>query len=75
MVEGQASEGEPATSPGEYVEQLRKENAERRKRAEELEGRNAWPVAGLPRAEVVADGPACGASSSLGRAGRRRSGH
>jgi hypothetical protein len=42
--------------PREYVEQLRKENADRRKRAEELEGRNARLVAGLLRAEVVADG-------------------
>jgi hypothetical protein len=42
--------------PREYVEQLRKENADRRKRAEELEGRNARLVVGLLRAEVVADG-------------------
>jgi hypothetical protein len=56
VVEGQASEGEPATFPREYVEQLRRENADRRKRAEELEGRNTKLVAGLLRAEVVADG-------------------
>lgn len=56
VVEGQASEGEATTFPREYVEQLRKENAERRKRAEELEGRNARLVAGLLRAEVIADG-------------------
>jgi hypothetical protein len=58
MVEGEASgvEGGAQTFPREYVEQLRKENAERRKRAEELEGRNAKLVAGLLRAEVVADG-------------------
>ena len=56
VVEGQAGEGEPGTFPRQYVEQLRKENADRRKRAEELEGRNAKLVAGLLRAEVVADG-------------------
>jgi hypothetical protein len=58
MVEGEASgsEGGAETFPREYVEQLRKENADRRKRAEELEGRNARLVAGLLRAEVVADG-------------------
>ena len=56
VVEGAASEGEATTFPREYVEQLRKENADRRKRAEELEGRNARLVAGLLRAEVVADG-------------------
>lgn len=58
VVEGEASsaEGGPGTFPREYVEQLRKENADRRKRAEELEGRNARLVAGLLRAEVVADG-------------------
>ena len=58
MVEGEASgvEGGAQTFPREYVEQLRKESADRRKRAEELEGRNARLVAGLLRAEVVADG-------------------
>jgi hypothetical protein len=58
VVEGEASvtEGGAGTFPREYVEQLRKENADRRKRAEELEGRNAKLVAGLLRAEVVADG-------------------
>jgi hypothetical protein len=58
VVEGEASgtEGGSGTFPREYVEQLRKENADRRKRAEELEGRNAKLVAGLLRAEVVADG-------------------
>jgi hypothetical protein len=58
VVESEASgtEGGPETFPREYVEQLRKENADRRKRAEELEGRNAKLVAGLLRAEVVADG-------------------
>jgi hypothetical protein len=58
VVEGEASgaEGGPGTFPREYVEQLRRENADRRKRAEELEGRNAKLVAGLLRAEVVADG-------------------
>jgi hypothetical protein len=58
VVEGEASgaEGVPETFPREYVEQLRRENADRRKRAEELEGRNARLVAGLLRAEVVADG-------------------
>ena len=58
MVEGEASSTEDGTStfPREYVEQLRKENADRRKRAEELEGRNAKLVAELLRAEVVADG-------------------
>lgn len=58
VVEGEASgaEGGAETFPREYVEQLRKENADRRKRAEELEGRNAKLVAGLLRAEVVADG-------------------
>jgi hypothetical protein len=58
QVEGEASgvEGGVETFPREYVEQLRKENAERRKRAEELEGRNAKLVAGLLRAEVVTDG-------------------
>ena len=58
QVEGEASaaEGGAETFPREYVEQLRRENADRRKRAEELEGRNAKLVAGLLRAEVVADG-------------------
>jgi hypothetical protein len=58
IVEGEASgvEGGAETFPREYVEQLRRENADRRKRAEELEGRNARLVAGLLRAEVVADG-------------------
>jgi hypothetical protein len=58
VVEGETSgvEGGAETFPREYVEQLRKENADRRKRAEELEGRNAKLVAGLLRAEVVADG-------------------
>jgi hypothetical protein len=57
-VEGEASgvEGGAETFPREYVEQLRRENADRRKRAEELEGRNAKLVVGLLRAEVVADG-------------------
>jgi hypothetical protein len=58
MVEGEtsAAEGGSESFPREDVEQLRKENADRRKRAEELEGRNAKLVAGLLRAEVVADG-------------------
>jgi hypothetical protein len=56
VVEGQASEGEPDAFPRAHVEQLRKENADRRKRTEELVGRNARLVAGLLRAEVVADG-------------------
>jgi hypothetical protein len=58
VVEGEASstEGGSGMFPREYVEQLRRENADRRKRAEELEGRNARLVAGLLRAEVVADG-------------------
>jgi hypothetical protein len=58
VVEGQASgaEGEPATFPREYVEQPRKENAERRKRAEELEGRTKRLTAGLLVAAVREDG-------------------
>ena len=58
VVEGEATstEGGTETFPREYVEQLRRENADRRKRAEELEGRNARLLAGLLRAEVVADG-------------------
>jgi hypothetical protein len=56
VVEGQASEGEPDAFPRAYVEQLRKENAERRKRGRGAGGRNARLVAGLLRAEVVADG-------------------
>jgi hypothetical protein len=53
---GPSQRGRAGELPREYVERLRKENADRRKRAEELEGRNARLVAGLLRAEVVADG-------------------
>lgn len=56
VVEGETGEGEPDAFPRAYVEQLRKENADRRKRAEELEGRNAKLVGRLLRAEVEADG-------------------
>jgi hypothetical protein len=58
MVEGEMSgvEAGAKTFPREYVEQLRKENADRRKRAEELEGRNARLTAGLLMAAVREDG-------------------
>jgi hypothetical protein len=56
VVEGEAGQGEPDTFPRAYVEQLRKENAERRTRAEKLEGVNANLVGRLLRAEVEADG-------------------
>jgi hypothetical protein len=47
---------EPRPSRASTSSNSRKENADRRKRAEELEGRNAKLVAELLRAEVVADG-------------------
>ncbi len=58
VVEGEASstEGGTETFPRQYVEQLRRENADRRKRAEELEGRNAKLVRGLLMAEIRHDG-------------------
>jgi hypothetical protein len=49
-------EAEGDTFPRAYVEQLRRENAERRTRAEETEARNAKLVRGLLVAEVRADG-------------------
>jgi hypothetical protein len=56
VVEGQAGEGEPDTFPRAYVEQLRKENADRRKKAEETEARNQRLVRGLLLAEIRHDG-------------------
>jgi len=49
-------EPEGDTFPRAYVEQLRKENADRRKKAEETEARNTKLVRGLLLAEVRHDG-------------------
>ena len=55
VVEGQASEGELGTFPREYVEQLRRENVDRRKRAEVVaDGRLADPADLLDGADATA---------------------